>query len=60
MNTESREKQPYAVNGGAREHRTEGRSGPVTGANMVGRMGVLFTWILIEQNRKKTNEREEG
>jgi len=31
----NREKQPHDVSGGAREHRTVRRSGPVTGANMV-------------------------
>ena len=36
-NNKHREKQTHDVSGGAREHRTMRRSGPVTGANMVGR-----------------------
>jgi len=37
-----REEQPHdVVNGGAREHRTIRRSGPVTGASMVGRYDRL-------------------
>jgi len=35
-----REKQPHDVSGGAREHRTMRRSGLVTGANMVGALGI--------------------
>lgn len=40
----NREKQPHDVSGGAREHRTMRRSGPVTGASMVGviRYGLYF------------------
>jgi len=33
-----REKQPHDVSGGAREPRTIRRSGPATGASMVGRL----------------------
>jgi len=35
------EKQPHDVSGGAREHRTIRRSGPVTGVRMVGRPNGL-------------------
>jgi len=40
MATKRREKQLLDVSGGVREHRTTGRSGPVTGANMVGRLTI--------------------
>ena len=36
MTPTEREKQPHDVSGGAREHRTMRRSGPVNGVSMVG------------------------
>jgi hypothetical protein len=48
MNTQNREKQPHDVSGGVREHRTMRRSGPVTGANMVGRRESRIATFYIE------------
>jgi len=42
-----REKQPHDVSGGAREHRTMRRSGPVTRANMVvaSNMNLIYRTV---------------
>jgi|GEM_PF-4961881 len=41
-----REEQPHDVSGGSREHRTVRRSGPVTGASMVGASELKIVFVL--------------